>query len=82
MHEEDPSRSVVLNDGFSPPPGSAAQAWFEPCNDTMHRSDEEAWGGWWNNHQGAGDQWYDDFYKDSEHFTYRQPLKANRSRAS
>lgn len=74
MHEEDPSRSVVLNDGFSPPPRSAAQAWYEPWNDKLHRSDQEEWGGWWNNHQGAGDQWYDNFYKDADHFTYRQPL--------
>ena len=75
MHEEDPSRSVVLNDGFSPPPRSAPQAWFSPYDDTMHRSDQEDWAGWWNNHQGAGDQWYDEFYKDADHFTYLQPLK-------
>ena len=74
MHAEDPSRSVVLNDGFSPQPRSAPQAWFSPYNDTMHRSDQEPWAGWWNNHQGAGDQWYDEFYKDADHFTYRQPL--------
>jgi len=77
MHEEDPSRSVVLNDGFSPPPRSAAQAWFAPYDDTMHRSDQEEWAGWWNNHQGAGDQWYDEFYKDADHFTYLQPLKTS-----
>jgi beta-galactosidase len=73
MHEEDPSRSVVLNDGFVA--RNAAQAWFEPYSNKMHRSDEEPWGDWWINHQGAGDQWYDEFYQDSEHFTYRQPLK-------
>jgi beta-galactosidase len=56
MHEEDPSRSVVLNDGFSPPPRSAPQAWFPPCHHTMLRSDKEQWADWWNNHQGAGDQ--------------------------
>lgn len=75
MHEEDPSRMVVLNDGFSSPPRNAAQAWFAPYNEHMHRTDQEPWGGWWNNHQGAGDQWYDDFYKDADHFTYNQPLK-------
>ncbi len=75
MHEEDPSRSVVMNDGFSPPPRNAPQAWFSPYNDTMHRSDQEQYAGWWNNHQGANDQWYDEFYKDADHFTYRQPLK-------
>ena len=76
MHAEDPSRSVVLNDGFSPPPRSAAQAWYSPWDNTMYRSDEEPWADWWNNHQGAGDQWYDNFYQDAEHFTYRQPLLA------
>jgi hypothetical protein len=75
MHQEDPSRMVVLNDGFSAPPRNAAQAWYAPYRDTMHRTDQEEWGGWWTNHQGAGDQWYDNFYQDAEHFTYRQPLK-------
>ncbi len=75
MHQEDPSRMVVLNDGFSSPPRNAAQAWFEPYSREPHRTDEEKWGGWWNNHQGSGDQWYDAFYKDADHFTYRQPLK-------
>lgn len=73
MHAEDPSRSVVLNDGFVA--RGAAQAWYEPYKDQIHRSDREPWGGWWNNHQGAGDEWYDRFYQDPEHFTYRQPLK-------
>ncbi len=30
MHTEDPSRCVVLNDGFVAPPRRAAQAWYEP----------------------------------------------------
>lgn len=77
MHEEDPSRSVVLDDGFSPPPRSAPQAWFAPYDDTMYRSDKEQWANWWNNHQGAGDQWYDEFYQDADNFTYRQPLKTS-----
>ncbi len=73
MHKEDPSRCVVLNDGFVAPPRKAAQAWFEPWNDKLHRSDEEPWGGWWNQHQGAGDQWYDEFYKSPTEFTYKSP---------
>jgi hypothetical protein len=75
MRAEDPSRCIVLNDGFVGPPRNSAQAWFEPYNKTIHRSDREPWGGWWNNHQGAGDQWYDEFYKSAEEFTYKQPLK-------
>ena len=73
MRKEDPSRCIVLNDGFVAPPRKAAQAWFEPWSDKLHRSDEEEWGGWWNQHQGAGDQWYDEFYKGPNEFTYKSP---------
>jgi hypothetical protein len=73
MHKEDPSRCVVLNDGFVAPPRRAAQAWFAPWDAKLHRSDEEEWGGWWNQHQGAGDQWYDEFYKGPNDFTYKSP---------
>ncbi|CAN5485774.1 hypothetical protein BH10ACI4_BH10ACI4_09310 [soil metagenome] len=73
MRAEDPSRCIVLNDGFVAPPRKAAQAWYEPWNDHLHRSDEEEWGGWWNQHQGAGDQWYDEFYKSPAQFTYKAP---------
>jgi hypothetical protein len=73
MHDEDPSRCVVLNDGFVAPPRKAAQAWYAPYDDHIHRSDEEPWGGWWNQHQGAGDQWVDAFYKSPTDFTYRSP---------
>ncbi|HEX3372958.1 MAG TPA: glycoside hydrolase, partial [Edaphobacter sp.] len=80
MHKEDPSRAVVLNDGFSPPPRNAAQAWYEPWNSegepgTLHRSDKEPFALWWNNHQGAGDQWYDEFYKSPTDYTYRSPYR-------
>jgi hypothetical protein len=73
MRAEDPSRCIVLNDGFVAPPTKAAQAWFEPWDDKLHRSDEEEWGGWWNQHQGAGDEWYDQFYKSPSEFTYKSP---------
>ena len=74
MRDEDPSRCIVLNDGFVAPPRKAAQAWYEPWNEKLHRSDEEEWGGWWNQHQGAGDQWYDEFYKSPTDFTYKSPV--------
>ena len=73
MRAEDPSRCIVLNDGFVAPPRSAAQAWFAPWDPKLHRSDEEQWGGWWNQHQGAGDEWYDEFYKSPTEFTYKSP---------
>ena len=75
MRAEDPSRCIVLNDGFVAPPRKAAQAWYEPWNDKLHRSDEVEWGDWWNQHQGAGDQWYDEFYKSPTDFTYQSPWK-------
>jgi beta-galactosidase len=80
MHDEDSSRCVVLNDGFVAPPRKAAQAWYAPWSDDLkegklHRSDEEAWGDWWNQHQGAGDQWYDAFYKSPTDYTYKAPFK-------
>jgi hypothetical protein len=80
MHDEDPSRCVVLNDGFVAPPRSAAQAWYEPWDDNLkegklYRSDEEKYGDWWNNHQGAGDQWYDEFYKSPTQYTYNINLR-------
>jgi beta-galactosidase len=75
MRAEDPSRCIVLNDGFVAPPRKAAQAWFAPWDAKLHRSDEEEWGGWWNQHQGAGDQWYDEFYKGPNEFTYKSPEK-------
>jgi hypothetical protein len=72
MHAEDPSRMVVLNDGFCAPPRSVPQVWYEPYNESIHRSDKELWGGWWCDHQGAGDQWYDDFYKSAADYTYNE----------
>jgi beta-galactosidase len=76
MRREDESRIVALNDGLIDPPTRAAQAWYEPYGDRLHRSDQEEWGGWWDRHQGAGDQWYDDFYKGPEDFVDYQPLRA------
>ncbi len=67
----DDSRIILMNDGMSSPEYHAAQAWYEPYNPVLHRSDKEPWGHWWDDHQGAGDQWYDRFYQDPEHFTYR-----------
>jgi beta-galactosidase len=75
MRAEDESRIVELNDGMVAPPISATQAWYAPYDSRLHRTGAEPWGGWWNDHQGAGDQWYDAFYRDPEHFNYRQPLR-------
>ena len=70
IHDADPSRTVVLNDGFVA--RGAAQAVLFPYSAELHRSDREPWGGWWNNHQGAGDQWYDRFYQGKDDYVHRQ----------
>jgi len=75
MRAEDESRIILMNDGMSSREVRAAQAWFAPYDADLHRSDKEPWGGWWDDHQGAGDQWYDEFYKDPKHFTYRNPIR-------
>lgn len=76
MRAEDESRIILMNDGMSSPEIHAAQAFYAPYDPVLHRSDREAWGGWWGDHQGAGDQWYDKFYQDPQRFTYRNPIRA------
>ncbi|MGN6819541.1 MAG: sugar-binding domain-containing protein [Sphingomonas sp.] len=73
IHDTDPSRTVVLNDGFVQ--RGAAQAMYLPYDDHFFRSDKEQWGDWWNNHQGAGDQWYDKFYQGKDDYIHRQTGK-------
>ncbi len=73
MHDADPSRAVILNDGFVA--RGAAQAMYLPYEDRYYRSDVDQWGGWWNNHQGAGDQWYDRFYQGKDDYIHRQTGK-------
>lgn len=70
IHDTDPSRPVVLNDGFVA--RGVAQAMYLPYDDHYYRSDHETWGGWWVNHQGAGDQWYDKFYRSKDDYIHRQ----------
>lgn len=73
IHDLDPSRTVILNDGFVA--RGAAQAMYLPYDDRYWRSDKDEWGGWWVNHQGAGDQWYDRFYKGKDDYIHRQTGK-------
>ncbi|HEY0281093.1 MAG TPA: hypothetical protein VGC27_00520, partial [Rhizomicrobium sp.] len=75
LRADDESRIILLNDGMSSPQFNAAQAFYAPYDAKLHRSDQEPWGGWWGDHQGAGDQWYDEFYKDPQHFTYQNPIR-------
>jgi len=72
IHAADPSRTVILNDGFVA--RGAAQAMLLPYDDHFYRSDVEKAGGWWVQHQSAGDQWYDKFYVDKDDFVHRQTM--------
>jgi beta-galactosidase len=54
MQKEDPSRTIVGNDGFVM---RAPQAWSEPYQSQIHRSKGKATldggaGGWWVDHTG------------------------------
>ncbi|MHA6724054.1 sugar-binding domain-containing protein [Sphingomonas sp. RS2018] len=73
IHDTDPSRTVILNDGFVG--RGAAQAMYLAYDDHYCRSDVEPHGGWWVNHQGAGDQWYDRFYQSKDSYIHRQTGK-------
>lgn len=72
IHAADPSRTVILNDGFVA--RGAAQAMLLPYDAHLYRSDNEPAGGWWVQHQSAGDQWYDKFYVDKDNFVHRQTM--------
>ncbi|HZU09227.1 MAG TPA: glycoside hydrolase [Pseudacidobacterium sp.] len=69
MHQEDPSRSIVANDGFA---SRSAQAWMGPYSDRVRTSAEGGAGGWWDEHQGPfSDVWNDRYYNGPDDFLYR-----------
>jgi len=68
MHQEDPSRTIVANDGFA---SRAAQAWMEPYSEHLRTSAEGGAGGWWDEHQGQpSDVWQDAQYVSPTQFLY------------
>ncbi|RPH35726.1 hypothetical protein EHM92_05690, partial [bacterium] len=63
MHEEDPSRIVVLKSGF-PSGNPCNEAWMEPYSDVVHHDTGDAYCGWWDDHTvGGPGVWRDDLYK-------------------
>ena len=79
MQLEDPSRTIVGNDGFvlrSP------QAWTEPYSNEIHKSGPKATveggaGGWWVDHTGQfSDVWQDTYYKGPESYYYRSAIRS------
>jgi beta-galactosidase len=73
IHDADPSRAVILNDGYVV--RGNCQAMYLPYSDRYYSSDKDQWGGWWVDHQGAGDQWYDKFYKSKDEYIHMQKGK-------
>jgi len=79
MQAEDPSRTIVGNDGFVM---RAPQAWTEPYQTEIHRSLGKATesggaGGWWVDHTGHfSDVWQDSYYNSPTDFFYRSSIKA------
>lgn len=68
MHQEDPSRTIVANDGFA---SRAPQAWMEPYSERLRTSAEGGAGGWWDEHQGQpSDVWQDAQYVSPTQFLY------------
>jgi hypothetical protein len=84
MHEEDPSRCVVANDGFTM---RSHQAWYLPWSDKLLTSPLpnepqpkdltiNSAGGWWNDHQAAGsDVWLDKHWKSPREYQWRSENK-------
>ncbi len=71
MHEEDPSRIVVLKSGF-PSGNPCNQAWMSPYSDVVYHDTGDAYSGWWDDHTvGGPGVWKDEFYKSPEDFTHR-----------
>jgi hypothetical protein len=79
MQQEDPSRTIVGNDGFVM---RAPQAWTEPYQAALHKSKGKATidggaGGWWVDHTGHfSDVWQDTYYNSKTDFYYYSPVKA------
>jgi hypothetical protein len=67
MHEEDPSRPVVLKSGIPP----RNQAWMAPYEETIHVDRGDGVSGWRDQHTvGGPGVWQDQMYKSPAEFTH------------
>jgi hypothetical protein len=72
MHEEDPSRIIVLKSGFPSGNPSVNQAWMMPYDTTIYYDKGDAYSGWWDDHTvGGPGVWLDEMYKGPTDFTHR-----------
>ena len=68
MHQEDPSRLVILKSGIPP----RNQVWMKPDDDKVYYDHGEGFCGWWDEHTvGGPGVWRDEMYKSDEDFTHR-----------
>ncbi|HWB83955.1 MAG TPA: hypothetical protein VG675_07425 [Bryobacteraceae bacterium] len=79
MHQEDPSRAIIGNDGFVM---RSPQAWSEAYSTEIHKSFKPATvdggaAGWWVDHTGHfSDVWVDAYYKSPIDFYFYSPVHA------
>ncbi len=72
MHDEDPSRIVVLKSGFPSGSPSTNQAWMKPYSHQILFDSGTGRSGWWDDHTvGGPGVWRDEFYKGPADFTHR-----------
>lgn len=67
MHQEDPSRIIVLKSGIPP----RNQAWMKPYDETIYCDRGDGFSGWWDQHTvGGPGVWQDNMYQNKEQFTH------------
>ncbi|MCF8241387.1 MAG: hypothetical protein K9J16_08360 [Melioribacteraceae bacterium] len=67
MHNEDPSRVVMLKSGIPP----HNQVWMAPYDTTVYYDKGDGYSGWWDQHTvGGPGVWKDDMYKSNSEFTH------------
>jgi len=72
MHNEDPSRIIVLKSGFPSGTPSVNQAWMLPYDTTIYYDRGDGYSGWWDDHTvGGPGVWRDEMYKGPDDFTHR-----------
>jgi len=79
MQAEDPSRTIVGNDGFTM---RSLQVWSAPYSTELHKSSQKATveggaAGWWVDHTGHfSDVWQDSYYNSPSDYYYYSPITA------
>lgn len=67
MHEEDPSRIIVLKSGIPP----INQVWVKPYGKNLMYDEGNGYSGWWDRHTvGGPGTWQDNMYVNTDSFTH------------